>query len=146
MRTAQRSTTTEKRDPAWWVRGANAAAQAVDHRVGWDKLPKSLGLLVLIGLQSILRQKNLHDTDVAPSTNLPPLDPYTSAELTARTPDGTYNDVSQPRNGHGRRAVRPQHSAGQRVAGNRRTAHDARSTGGEPPGAGPQGVHSRPRR
>ena len=99
MRTAQRSTTTEKRDPGWWVRGVNAAAQAVDHRVGWDKLPKLLGLLVLTRLQSILRQKNLYDTDVAPSTNLPPLDLYTSAELTARTPDGTYNDVSQPRMG-----------------------------------------------
>ena len=75
MRTAQRSTTTEKRDPGWWVRGVNAAAQAVDHRVGWDKLPKLLGLLVLTRLQSILRQKNLYDTDLAPSTNLPPLDP-----------------------------------------------------------------------
>ena len=64
--------------------------------MGWDKLPKLLGLLVLTRLQSILRQKNLYDTDVAPSTNLPPLDLYTSAELTARTPDGTYNDVSQP--------------------------------------------------
>ena len=52
--------------PAWWVRGASAAAQAVDQWVGWDRLPKPLGLLVLIGLQSILRQKNLHDTGRGP--------------------------------------------------------------------------------
>ncbi|HET6734081.1 peroxidase family protein [Mycobacterium sp.] len=76
-----------------------AAAQAIDHRIGWDKLPKSLGLLVLIGLRDKLRAKNLHDTNAVPAQNLPPIDPYTSAVLTARKPDGTYNDLSEPRMG-----------------------------------------------
>jgi Animal haem peroxidase len=99
MRIAEESTTMAKPRPGWLVRGFNAAAQAADHRIGWDKLPKPLGLLVLIGLRNILRQKNLYDTNVAPSKNQPPVNPYTSTVTTARTPDGTYNDLSQPRMG-----------------------------------------------
>jgi Animal haem peroxidase len=99
MRIAEESTTNAKPRPGWLVRGFDAAAQAVDHRIGWDKLPKPLGLLVLIGLRNILRQKNLYDTNVAPSKDLPPINPYTSAVLTARTADGTFNDMRQPRMG-----------------------------------------------
>jgi len=40
---------------------ANAAV-AVDHRFGWDKLPKPLGIVTLIGLRTKLREKNLYDT------------------------------------------------------------------------------------
>jgi hypothetical protein len=105
MSTAEGSTATtklKKPKPGFIHRGFMAAAQAIDHRIGWDKLPKTLGVLVLVGLRDKLRLHNLHDTNVAPSQNLPPVDPYTSAVLTARTPDGTYNDLSEPRMGMAR--------------------------------------------
>lgn len=38
------------------------AAEALDRRFGWDKLPLPLGVLILIGLRMRLRQDNLHDT------------------------------------------------------------------------------------
>jgi hypothetical protein len=76
-----------------------AAAQLVDHRIGWDKLPTPLGLLVLIGLRKTLRQKNLWDTSSIPSKDLPPLEPFNSAMRTSRWHDGTHNDLSQPRMG-----------------------------------------------
>jgi hypothetical protein len=84
---------------SWLVRAFTAAAQRIDHRVGWDKLPKPLGLLVLVGLRDILRAKNLYDTNVAPAINLPPIDSYTPQAATSRTPDGTYNDLPNPRMG-----------------------------------------------
>jgi hypothetical protein len=77
----------------------NSAAQLIDQQLGWDKLPKPLGLLVLIGLRNILRQKNLQDTNVAPAVNLPPIQPFSSTALTARTDDGSYNDLSARRMG-----------------------------------------------
>src|SRR3954468_16454244 len=73
-------------------RAYDLLAQAVDHRIGWDKLPPALGLLVLVGLRDILRRKNLHDTNEAPDT--PPR--YSADVLTARTADGSYNDLGQP--------------------------------------------------
>ena len=86
MSSTERSTATGKPRPGVLHRGFMVATQAIDHRIGWDKLPKPLGLLVLIGLRDTLREKNLHDTNAAPAQNLPPIDPYTSAVLTARTP------------------------------------------------------------
>jgi hypothetical protein len=74
-------------------------AEFVDHRIGWDKLPPPLGLATLAGIRNTLRRENLHDTAGAPSlpaAELPPMDPL---YLTARTPDGTYNDLSNPRMG-----------------------------------------------
>ena len=56
---------------SWFSRAYGALAQWVDHRVGWDKLPKPLGLLVLVGLRDTLRAKNLYDTGVAPTTDSP---------------------------------------------------------------------------
>lgn len=67
-------------------------AQWVDHRIGWDKLPTPAGLLVLIGLRDILRRKNLYDTNDGPGTPAP----FDSAYLTARTADGSYNDLGEP--------------------------------------------------
>ena len=66
---------------------------------------------MLIGLRDTLRQKNLHDTNVAPAPNRRRSTPTPSAVLTTRTPDGTYNDLSEPRMGMARSPVRPQHSA-----------------------------------
>jgi hypothetical protein len=75
------------------------AMQAIDHAVGWDKLPTPLGLLVLIGIRNILRQKNLYDTTHEPAINLPPIEPPDPRFAKVRTLDGTYNDLENPRMG-----------------------------------------------
>src|SRR5690348_6670388 len=74
------------RKTLWW-RVYDEVAQAVDRAVGWDKLPRVLGLLVLVGLRNILRQQNLVDTSALPSA-VPPKVPDPGPEtLTTRTPD-----------------------------------------------------------
>ena len=70
--------------------------QRVDQRIGWDKLPLPLGLLTLIGLRDTLREQNLYDTSRGFPTTLPDEHETGKQYLTARTADGTYNDLSQP--------------------------------------------------
>ena len=71
--------------------------QIVDWTMGWPRLPVPLGLATLIAARIKLRQENLYDTDSAPSENLPPRPVMTnSAYVTARTPDGSYNDLDHP--------------------------------------------------
>jgi hypothetical protein len=68
----------------------------IDHRIGWDKLPWPLGLLVVLGLRFRLRAKNLYDSGRGP-LDLPPAgDEWHADHLTARTIDGTYNDLQDP--------------------------------------------------
>ena len=74
----------------------DAAAQALDRRFGWHRLPTPLGILVLIGLRDILRKHNLDDTTSQPAVNTPPVGPLEPHHLTARSVDGTYNDLEQP--------------------------------------------------
>src|SRR5215470_9459496 len=70
-------------------------AQLVDHRIGWDKLPPPVGLATLAGIRNTLRRENLYDTSAAPS--LPAESPVANERhLTARSLDGTYNDLSNP--------------------------------------------------
>ena len=76
----------------------DTGAQLVDHKIGWDKLPPPLGLATLAGIRNTLRKENLHDTAAAPSFPLPDL-PMDERYRTARTPDGTFNDLSNPRMG-----------------------------------------------
>jgi hypothetical protein len=69
-----------------------SAASALDRRYGWDKLPMPLGVLTLIGLRTRLRKENLYDTgesDAKPA-------PADGSERTARTTDGSWNDLSKP--------------------------------------------------
>lgn len=83
------------RNTPFW-RAFDWLAQTIDRRVGWSKLNTSVGLLVLVGLRNILRQKNLYDTTHEPSgapTHIPPFD---TAFLTSRTADGSYNDLGAP--------------------------------------------------
>ena len=72
----------------------NRAAQAIDRRWGWDKLPLLVAMPVLIGLRNILREKNLWDTGRGrldkPDVNDHP------RYLTARTLDGTFNNLEDP--------------------------------------------------
>jgi hypothetical protein len=75
----------------------DTVAQAVDHKVGWDKLPLPGGLAVLIGVRNILRQKNLHDpSTVVPVVGGPEAPPRTPDHLVARSVDGSYNDLDHP--------------------------------------------------
>jgi hypothetical protein len=66
----------------------------LDRRFGWDHLPRPLGVLALIGIRQRLRERNLYGT----GTGLPlASDPAGGdTHLTARTLDGSYNDLSDP--------------------------------------------------
>ncbi|MFE9555613.1 peroxidase family protein [Streptomyces sp. NPDC006703] len=86
----------------WFVQLHDRLAVAVDQKVGWQNLPKPLGLLTLIGLRDNLRRKNLFDTGSYPSCNLPDIAPPDAQDVTARTADGTYNDLADPRMGMAR--------------------------------------------
>jgi hypothetical protein len=68
------------------------ATEALDQRVGWHRLPLPLEILALIGLRIRLRERNLYDTS---SLQRPP-EPDSVRHLTARTVDGTYNDLDSP--------------------------------------------------
>jgi len=69
------------------------AVDLVDRSVGWDKLPVPLGLLALIGLRDELRAHNLYSTYDGPPPVVPdPVNP----RFTARTVDGSFNDLSMP--------------------------------------------------
>jgi hypothetical protein len=65
-------------------------ASAVDRAVGWDRLPRLLGLYTLIGLRGRLRRRNLYDTGLVK----PP--PGRPSNLAVRTLDGSWNDLEQP--------------------------------------------------
>lgn len=86
-------------DIGWFKRLFNRAAQAIDHSVGWHKLPSPLGILVLTGIRDILRRRNLYDTSSAPSIDSPAPSGGDPGHLTARTEDGTFNDLENPRMG-----------------------------------------------
>ena len=69
-------------------------AERIDRRWGWDKLPTPLAMPVLIGLRNRLREKNLYDTGRGP-LDKPDVDDH-PRHLTARTLDGTFNDLDDP--------------------------------------------------
>ncbi|MDP9248752.1 MAG: heme peroxidase [Candidatus Dormibacteraeota bacterium] len=74
---------------AWWAR-------RVDRSIGWDQLPRYTGALVLAGIRTTLRWKNLHDTSALPAVH--PTVPAVKGDrhLTTRTADGSFNDLSVP--------------------------------------------------
>ena len=69
-------------------------ADSLDRRFGWHRLPLPAGLLTLVGLRDTLRRENLHDTGRA-ALDVSPVDNH-DGYLTARTLDGTYNDLNDP--------------------------------------------------
>ncbi len=83
-----------RQTPLWRI--YDRIAEKLDHAVGWDKVPKPVGLLILIGLRNLLRQQNLHDTTHEPAVNQPVVEPLQTRDLTERTADGTYNDLESP--------------------------------------------------
>jgi hypothetical protein len=68
-----------------------ATASSLDRRFGWDRLPRPLGVLTLVGLRTRLRERNLYDTGIGPSLHAPE-----GAPTGARSPDGSHNDVDSP--------------------------------------------------
>jgi Animal haem peroxidase len=72
------------------TRPLSLLASALDRTIGWDRLPRLLGLLTLLGIRHRLREKNLYDTGlVNPAPARPP-------DVDVRTVDGSYNDLAEP--------------------------------------------------
>src|ERR1700688_2928054 len=71
-------------------------AQWIDRSIGWESLPPLIGDLVLAGVRIRLRQTNLHDTGKLPSIGVSAPVATDDRYLTARTADGTFNDLSTP--------------------------------------------------
>ncbi len=79
-----------------WSSLLTRSAEKVDRAVGWSQLPTSLAVPVLIGLRQRLRESNLYDTGRGPLDH-----PATDANgngnhITARTLNGTFNDLDDP--------------------------------------------------
>jgi hypothetical protein len=73
-----------------------ALADRLDRRFGWDRLPRPVGLLTLIGVRNRLRQRNLYDTGLpaaSPELIEKAADPIYRSR---RTVDGTLNDLERP--------------------------------------------------
>jgi heme peroxidase len=83
---------------AWLTRLFTRWTQSLDQKYGWHTYPLPVGLMILIGLRTILRQKNLYDTTGVKLTgkSSPSSTGQGSGYLTARTVDGTYNDLEHP--------------------------------------------------
>ena len=101
---------------ALWRQLYDRLAQTVDHRIGWDRLPKPAGLATLAGVRDILRRRNLYDTNDLPTVNPPQPQPYQPWVLTQRTADGSWNDLDHPEMGmigtrFGRNVARRAHAA-----------------------------------
>jgi hypothetical protein len=74
----------------------SSITEAIDHRVGWDKLPTPLGLLTFIGIRNRLRARNLYDSGRGAREWPPADDALHRRHRTSRTLDGTYNDHADP--------------------------------------------------
>ncbi len=72
-----------------------SAGDALDRLFKWHRLPRPLGLFALAGLRYRLRERNLYDTS-STGTMERPEPPEDGRHLTARTADGSYNDLENP--------------------------------------------------
>ena len=69
----------------------SSTAAALDRRFGWDRLPRPLGVVTLVGLRLRLRERNLFDTGAGGAVAAQNGGPYDQ-----RLPDGSYNDLDAP--------------------------------------------------
>ncbi len=68
--------------------------------IPWHKLPLPFALLELIGFRNRMRQQNLYDTETLPAQSRPQPQPSPDGQhLVSRTPEGSFNDLQQPRMG-----------------------------------------------
>ncbi|HET7272436.1 MAG TPA: peroxidase family protein [Rubrobacter sp.] len=65
----------------------------------WSRLPVPLGLATILIYRNRLRQQNLYDTESPAAQRQPVPKPPGARHLIARTADGTYNDLQNPRMG-----------------------------------------------
>jgi hypothetical protein len=84
---------TYRTGPAWRI--FDGLCRRLDARYSWDRLPRPVGVAVLVGLRNDLRRHNLHDTEVLPSTAPSPVPPV-AAGSPVRTADGSGNDPDAP--------------------------------------------------
>jgi hypothetical protein len=66
----------------------------LDKKIGWSHMPLPLALLTLIGLRHRLREQNLYDTGRG-ALDRPDISEHADY-LTARTLDGSFNDLNDP--------------------------------------------------
>jgi len=71
-------------------------AEVLDRSIGWSRLPTPLGLLVLVGLRTALREHNLYSTRRGPRDKPSYQDPNVENRFGARMMNGTYNDLDDP--------------------------------------------------
>jgi hypothetical protein len=79
----------------WWA----SVGGLIDRWVGWYRLPLPLGVAVLVAVRRVLRAKNLYDTSMLPTIPQPPPQEQGVFYRTARTADGTFNDLDYPEMG-----------------------------------------------
>ena len=85
--------------PGWFKRLYDKITGKEALKRPWYALPKDLGLAELIGIRDTLRRENLVDTSRLPSVNAVQPPPYDESYLTARTADGSWNDLEHPEMG-----------------------------------------------
>lgn len=97
-RRAQRAPSGDRQDESTTplAQAVGYLSEQVDHAIGWDRLPKPLGLVTLYGLRMVLRRKNLHDTSKLPAVNTPPVPPPSPEHLVSRVPSGAWNSLDDP--------------------------------------------------
>lgn len=83
---------------SWLTRKFTEVTQSVDQQVGWHRVPLLIALVILIGLRTVLRDKNLYDTTgvILSPSDKPVASEKNARYLTARTVDGSYNDLKHP--------------------------------------------------
>ena len=86
---------------AFW-RAYTTLTERVDHRRGWFRLPKWLGVLDLVGIRYRLRASNLFDTSRQQSIDPVTAPGFDPAFLTQRNADGSWNDLANPSMGMAR--------------------------------------------
>jgi hypothetical protein len=77
--------------PSVLTKVLSSTASALDRRFGWDRLPRPLGVVTLVGLRMRLRDRNLHDTGAGGAVA-----PENGAPYDRRLPDGSWNDLGTP--------------------------------------------------
>lgn len=76
-----------------------ATFSAINWLIPWHRLPVALGALNLLAFRDLLREKNLYDTNTPSDNGGPPAAPPPPAAFYARTDDGSYNSLEDPRMG-----------------------------------------------
>jgi Animal haem peroxidase len=83
--------------PSFVGRTLIAGFARLNRRVDWHRLPRLLGVFNLLAFRIQLRAENLHDTRTPGASHRRPGVPLAGCPYAKfRTPDGSYNDVSDP--------------------------------------------------